>query len=83
MSPRALLIDGYDYFFYSREEIRKHIHVEKGEKEAKIWLEPTIQIAYNHGFTTKELKLILQTVREYEQIIKDKWNHHFNEKENR
>lgn len=80
MSPRALLINGYDYFFYSMEEERKHIHVEKGENEAKFWLEPTIELAYNYGFTTKEIKLILQTIKENEQIINSKWNKHFNKK---
>ena len=77
MSPRVLLIDGYDFFFYSREENRMHVHVEKGENEAKVWLEPTIELAYSHGFTTKEIKLIHQTVEMYEQIINDKWNSHF------
>lgn len=31
MSPRAILINGFDFFFYSMEETRRHIHVEKGE----------------------------------------------------
>lgn len=39
MSPRAILINGFDFFFYSMEEERKHIHVEKGENVAKIWLD--------------------------------------------
>lgn len=71
MSPRALLIDGYDYFFYSREEKRKHIHVEKGDKEAKFWMEPRIEITYNLGFTTKEIKEILKTIIQYERIINE------------
>ena len=62
------------------EEERKHIHVEKGENEAKFWLEPTIELAYNYGFTTKEIKLILQTIKENEQIINSKWNKHFSKK---
>lgn len=77
MSPRAILINGFDFFFYSMEEARKHIHVEKGENVAKIWLEPTIEIAYNHGFTSREIKFIIQTIIEHERVIKDKWNNHF------
>lgn len=42
MSPRALLIDGFDFFFYSKEEDRMHIHVEKGECDAKFWIEPSV-----------------------------------------
>ena len=55
-----------------------HIHIEKGENEAKFWLEPIIQLAYNHDFTTKELKVIINHLKENERTIKDKWNLHFN-----
>ncbi len=78
MSPRALLINGYDFFFYSLEETRRHIHIEKGDKEAKFWLEPKIELAYNYGFNTKELKIIIQTLQEYERDFNKKWNDHFN-----
>lgn len=77
MSPRAFLIDGFDFFFYSMEERRRHVHVEKGEKNAKIWLEPNIEIAYNHGFTGKEIKYIIQIVQEHGRSINEKWEKHF------
>ena len=77
MSPRALLIDGFDFFFYSKEETRRHIHIEKGEKNAKIWLEPNVEVAYNHGFTSKEMKYVLQIIQEYGRSFDDKWNKHF------
>lgn len=80
MSPRALLIDGYDFFFYSMEEERLHIHVEKGEKEAKIWLEPSIEVAYNYGFSSKEIKVLLQIVKEHENDFRTKWDNHFRQK---
>ena len=77
MSPRAIFISGFDFFFYSKEEERKHIHVEKGEKSAKVWLEPTIEVATNYGFTSKEIRFIIQTIQENEQLINEKWNYHF------
>lgn len=77
MSPRAILINGFDFFFYSMEEARRHIHVEKGENVAKFWLEPIIEIAYNYGFNSREIKFIIQTVTENEREINDKWNSHF------
>ena len=67
MSPRVLLIHGYDFFFYSKEENRKHIHVEKGDHEAKVWLEPMIEVAYNYGFSSREIKFILQIIERYER----------------
>ena len=55
---RALMINGFDFFFYSMEEDRMHIHVEKGDCDATFWLEPSIGLVYNHGFTSKEIKTI-------------------------
>ena len=77
MSPRALWVDGFDFFFYSKEENRRHIHVEKGENYAKIWLEPSIEISYNNGFNSREMRLILQIIKENERIINEKWDQHF------
>lgn len=77
MSPRVILINGFDFFFYSMEEERMHIHVEKGENTAKVWLEPTLELAYNYGFTSKEMKSIIKIITENERVINDKWNSHF------
>lgn len=78
MSPRALLIDGYDFYFFSNEEERMHVHVDKGEDEAKVWIEPKIELAENHGFSPREIKFILKTIEEHERAIRKKWNDHFN-----
>jgi hypothetical protein len=80
MSPRALWVEGYDFFFYSKEEERKHIHVGKGDNQAKIWLEPTLEISYNYGFSSKEMRFILQIIETNERIILQKWNDHFGRK---
>ena len=77
MSPRALIINGYDFFFYSREEKRRHIHIERGGCDAKVWLEPTVEIAYNHGFNNREIRQILQIIEENERGFNDKWDNHF------
>jgi hypothetical protein len=34
-------------FFFSREEARMHVHVQSGESEAKIWMEPKIELDEN------------------------------------
>ena len=77
MSPRVFLIDGFDFFFYSKEETRRHIHIEKGEKNAKIWLESDTEVAYNHVFTNKEIRYVLQIIQAYGRSIDEKWNEHF------
>lgn len=40
-------------------------------------MEPRIEIAYNLGFTTKEIKEILKTISQYERSINEKWDSHF------
>ena len=40
-------------------------HVVKGDCEAKFWLEPIIELAYNYGFNNKELKKITQIITIY------------------
>ena len=39
MSPTVFKEKGYRFFFFSREELRMHIHVSSHDGEAKFWLE--------------------------------------------
>lgn len=77
MSPKLFTIAGYIFRFHSREESRMHVHVMKAESEAKIWLEPQIEVAENYGFSSKELNLIKLMVQEHGKRIKDEWENHF------
>ena len=53
-----------------------HIHVFKDECEAKFWLEPLVELDYNNGFKTKELKLITSIVNDNEEQFKKKYRKH-------
>jgi len=77
MSPTFLNEKGYRFFTWSKEEERKHIHVVKGDKQCKFWLEPTIEIAENNGFKKIELNEILKIITKNETEFKNKWNKHF------
>jgi hypothetical protein len=55
MSPTIFREDGYQFFFFSREEPRMHVHVYCGNGEAKYWLEPETELAANYGLNRKEL----------------------------
>ena len=35
----------FRFYFFSREETRKHIHVSSPNGEAKIWIEPKIEVS--------------------------------------
>lgn len=76
--PTVLRIDGYRFFFYSNENNEPaHIHVEKGDAEGKIWLEPLISIAYFKGFSSREQNEIMQITRENFPMFIKKWYEYF------
>ncbi len=56
-----------------------HIHVEKAEAVAKIWLEP-VSVEYNYEFSGSELKKILKLIEQNLQILKIKWYEYFGKK---
>ncbi len=80
MSPTVFRYKGYRFFFFSREEERIHIHVIHAEGEAKIWLEPTIELNKSVGLNSKQIKEILEQVEEHKSKIVKSWNDHFREK---
>jgi len=47
-----------------------------GEKMAKCWLEPIIELAESKGFKEYEITKILRIIAENEQSFKDKWKQH-------
>ena len=79
MSPTIFKKDGYRFFFFSREEKRKHVHISSGEGEAKFWLEPKIELAKSYGYLAKHLKKMEKIIEEhYDEIIKT-WEKHFDD----
>lgn len=76
MSPTVFHKNGMRFFFFSLEENRMHIHIRQAEKKAKIWIEPSISLAENKGFSSTEISNILKEVQKHERIIREKWNNH-------
>ena len=77
MSPTIFKKGGYRFFFFSREEDRKHVHVISGDGEAKFWLEPEIELAKNYRFSRKKLKEIESLIEvHYNELIRA-WEKHF------
>ena len=65
------------FYFFSREEPRLHIHVEGPDGEAKVWLEPTIAVAENHGLGARDLNAAVRAIKEHEDEIRAAWQTHF------
>jgi hypothetical protein len=77
MSPTILKIGPYRFFFNSREEIRRHIHVSCPAGVVKFWLEPLVSLASYYRLSPKELRQIENIVREREDEFKSAWDRHF------
>jgi hypothetical protein len=77
MSPTVLRYKSYRFFFFSREETRKHVHVSSSEGEAKFWLEPIVSLAWNSDLSPKQLRELLRVVEKRKNEINRAWNKHF------
>lgn len=77
MGPTVFREGPFRFFFFSREEERPHIHVESADGEAKLWLEPDIELAGSYGLNVPDLHRVERLVGEHEQEILDAWNSHF------
>ncbi len=75
--PTVLKIKDYRFFFFSREEMRMHIHVICPDGEAKLWLEPTIKIATNYKLSKIRLNEIEAITNENLDIFKKAWETYF------
>ncbi len=61
--PTIFRYGKYRFFFNSREESRRHVHIESPEGTAKFWLEPIVSLSV--FFYLKESELT-----EIEKIVK-------------
>jgi hypothetical protein len=77
MSPTVFRDGPFRFFFFSREELRIHIHVHSADGEAKFWIEPVVELARNHGLSDQDLSRVVELIVEHEQEIRDAWNSHF------
>jgi len=77
VSPTVFRHGGYRFYFFSREETRPHVHVHHAEGEAKIWLEPKVELARNYGMSPRRLTSVLDLVRRHEREIRAAWKKHF------
>ncbi|MEH6608803.1 MAG: DUF4160 domain-containing protein [Halioglobus sp.] len=75
MSPTVFRERGYRFYFFSREETRKHVHGADGE--AKFWLEPEIELAKNYGLSDQHLAKIEGLVEEHYDELTRAWDSFF------
>lgn len=67
----------YRFYFYSHEPGEPiHIHVDRDDLSAKIWLQP-ISLARNLGFRPHELSRILLLTEKYQTELLEAWYGYF------
>lgn len=70
--------NGFRFYFYRHESFEPpHIHVDKGGCTAKIWL-LELSMAKNIGFNAKELREIMEIVRNNHKMMTERWYEYFN-----
>jgi len=78
--PVILRYKGYRFLFFSNEGDPPeplHVHVRKGERVAKFWIEPAICLAESYGFTSAELNECVNVIEKNKKLIERCWNEHF------
>ena len=76
----TILRDGpYRFFFYSGDsEEPLHVHIERDDKIAKVWLDP-IRLQSSGGFNRSEISKILKIIEGKREIMMEAWNDYFSD----
>ena len=74
--PTLLRIEGFRFFFYSSERQEPaHVHVEKGDGEARSgssrWL------VYSYRLTPGDLRRVRELTFQHQAAFVERWNEHF------
>jgi len=54
-----------------------HVHVQSATGEAKVWMEPEVELDQSHGLGTRELRDAMRIVEERADEIRSAWRRHF------
>ena len=77
MSPTVFRLKSYRFYFFSREETRRHVHVSCPDGEAKFWIEPAVELADSHGLSSRRLGELRGIIEERQNEIRHAWDEHF------
>lgn len=78
--PAVFRLEGFRFHFYSDEGDPRepvHIHIAKAGADAKFWLYPETQLAYNRGFDARTIRRLRDIVETRRDQIEEAWNEHF------
>jgi hypothetical protein len=78
--PTVFRNGGFRFFFFANEGNPReppHIHVERGEFEAKLRRRPEVSVAYNDGFNARVLNELVRLVEANREAIERAWHGFF------
>lgn len=72
---------GCAFYFYAEEGTEPpHVHVDKGDGTAKLWLQP-VRLAWAEGLKVSELRQIIRIAERRQEMLLNKWNEFFETKD--
>ena len=74
--PTLFILFGFRFFFWSNEHEPIHVHISKGDCEAKYNID-SMTLVENYGFKTNELRMIESILEENKDIIRERWVEYF------
>ena len=75
--PVLLHLEGFRFFFYSREGVPlepPHVHIRRGNCEAKLWLTPIVRVSKNKRFDPRTLKMLVSITEAHRVEFEEKWH---------
>ncbi len=77
--PTIFELFGFRFYFYSNEHLPIHVHIIKGDKEAKFELQgDSFELVSSYNMQTKELNKLEKTANLYKEEIIEAWHNYFN-----
>jgi len=75
--PTVLCVGPFRFFFYAGDGGEPpHVHVERDDCEAKLWLDP-VRLERSHGFSRKDINRLRRLVEEHLRELLENWHAFF------
>ena len=75
--PTLFIVFGFRFMFYSNDHEPIHVHVIKGNAEARFQVLPEVVLLDSKGMKPAELKLAESLVEENKEMIIERWKTFF------
>ena len=75
--PTLFIVFGFRFMFYSNDHEPIHVHVIKGNAEARFQVQPDVVLLDSKGLKPAELKLAESLVEENKEMIIERWKAFF------